>query len=164
MTQRIFTIRGISGWDYAIQKETEEQKKENEFLKKAVFHLMEPMDKPHNSSECDLCKKTTEVYLEMAKPEGPKEDLSTPEKRLEALKKAMAEGKVEMAPDDRGGFVIQWEAANYGFGELTVWMKEDGAIEIDDEASNRTTLEQILMAVLNSGTTISEKMEKERVH
>lgn len=94
------------------------------------------------------------LYLSGARDDEPAD-------RLAELKKAVAEGRVEFAPDERGGFVIQWSAEGYGFGELTVSMGDDGSIEIDDECTSRDKLALILMAVLEQGTTLSEKREKE---
>lgn len=93
-------------------------------------------------------------------PEPLPPELDTPEKRLEAIKKAAAEGNIEFAPDERGGFVVQWSEPSIGFGELTVVMKEDGSIEIDDECSSREFIEAILLALLKHGLTLSEKARR----
>lgn len=83
-------------------------------------------------------------------------DLDTPEKRLAAFKKAVEEGRVEIASEERGGFTIQWAKDGVGFGELTIVMNEDGSISIDDECSSRKFLQEILLAVLEQGQTVSE--------
>lgn len=93
-------------------------------------------------------------------PEPLPPELDTPEKRLEALKKAAAEGNIEFAPDERGGFVVQWSEPSIGFGELYVHMKEDGSVEIDDECMSREFVEAVLMALLKKGATRSEKAER----
>lgn len=83
---------------------------------------------------------------------------TTPEQRLAMFKKAVAEGNVVLAPDvnpECGGFVIQW-SSDKGFGELTVVMRPDGTIRIDNEGDSRRALGELLLALLEQGTLVDE--------
>lgn len=79
----------------------------------------------------------------------PAEDprLDTPEGRLEMLREAMINGTVEVAPPERGGFVIQWSAEGLGFGEYTVRMNDDG-IDINDECMSKAFGRALFEALL----------------
>ncbi len=87
----------------------------------------------------------------------------SPAEALEAIQKAAKEGNVVLATEmeqEYGGFVIAW-SSDSGFGEVAFWMNPDGTIEIDDECSSRESLAEILLGVLKSGKTLSEKREEE---
>lgn len=87
-------------------------------------------------------------------------DRSTPAERLAALQAALKEGtaKVVLAPDvnpDCGGFCVEW-SSDKGFGVLTVVMRPDGTIRIDNEADSREVLAELLLGVLKQGTLVDE--------
>lgn len=90
----------------------------------------------------------------------PERVTTTPAERLAALQAALKEGeaKVVLATDvnpDCGGFVIQWSSSK-GFGELTVVMRPDGTIRIDNEGDSRKALAELLVALLEQGTLVDE--------
>lgn len=90
----------------------------------------------------------------------PERVTTTPAERLAALQAALKEGtaKVQLATEvnpDCGGVCIQW-SSDKGFGELTVVMRPDGTIRIDNEGDSRKALAELLLAILEQGTLVDE--------
>lgn len=107
------------------------------------------------------------------KPEGGED------RRLAALKKALAEGKVTFAgtppdpskPTDEtieaagidperipaaGGFVATWQAKNFGFGEVTFYML-DGVLRCDSETMGRDFVKSVLCKLVDTAQFDGEK-------
>lgn len=121
-------IRGISGW-------TTKPK----------------CDVKNDRDERCLLDKNHEAHV-FPEPE------TTPAERLAMFKAAVAAGKVTLATEvnpDCGGFTLQW-SSNKGFGELTVVMRPDGSIRIDNEGDSRKALAELLVALLDQGTLVDE--------
>lgn len=89
----------------------------------------------------------------------PEKVTTTPADRLALMQKAAAEGKLKLAVEmegERGGFTVQWQSSK-GFGELTVVMKDDGSIVIDNEGDSRKALAELLVALLEQGRLVDER-------
>lgn len=165
-------IRGISGWNDDTQAEftrLHERVKEleaavtaayaecalqNACTKPAVVPVRDLLAPVLNTAHCDECES------DIPASEAAEHGMETPEDRLAALKVAALAGKVAFAPENRGGFVVQWSEPDTGFGELTVWMNADGTIELDDECSSDEFVKAILLAVFEQGETLSNKRER----
>lgn len=90
----------------------------------------------------------------------PERITTTPAERLAAVQAALKEGtaKVVLATEvnpECGGFVVEW-SSNKGFGALTVVMRPDGTIRIDNEGDSRKALAELLLALLEQGTLVDE--------
>lgn len=75
--------------------------------------------------------------------------LATPEGRLEMMKEAAADGRIEIAPDERGGFVVQW-SSDRGFGEVTFRMDAEGRLSCGDEMEGRMGVMRVLLALIQA--------------
>ncbi len=51
---------------------------------------------------------------------------------------------------EQNGFYISWSKEGYGFGELTIFIQEDGKLFIDSECMGEDFVKEVFNEVINS--------------
>ena len=49
---------------------------------------------------------------------------------------------------DRKGFTVEWIAPKLGFGEVTIWMGEDGKLHVDTECMDDEFVSLVLSKIM----------------